>query len=90
MIWKKMGCLLRRNKQNKRVKHARIFWHHWYLHGSGVLSKLEAGEGLSGYTRDRSGSGWDDNEDGRIDAFGSFAYSDLMILPSTHQEVYVL
>jgi len=53
-----------------------------------VLSKLEAGEGLSGYTRDRSESGWD--EDGRIDASGSFAYSDLMILPSTHQEVNVL
>ncbi|XP_023337082.1 neural cell adhesion molecule 2 [Eurytemora carolleeae] len=52
---------------------------------AGVLSKLEAGEGLSGYTRDRSESGWD--EDGRIDASGSFAYSDLMILPSTHQEV---
>jgi len=52
-----------------------------------VLSKLEVGKGLSGYTRDRSESGWDDE---RIDASGSFAYSDLMILPSTHQEVNVL
>lgn len=72
----------------KKVKCPHFYWYHWYLHGSGVLSKLEAGEGLSGYTRDRSESGWD--EDGRIDASGSFAYSDLMILPSTHQEVNVL
>ena len=66
----------------KKVKCPHFYWYH--CHGSGVLSKLEVGEGLSGYTRDRSESGWDDE---RIDASGSFAYSDLMILPSTHQEV---